>query len=124
MRDRYEELEAKGARAAAVGMGWPAMAAHFKDEHHIPFPLLVDHDKKTYRAVEMKRTGPWNLYGPPVWIKGIRSILDYGNKFPKQDPMQLGGVVVVGTGGDVLYRFRASKSSDIAPLDEVLAALQ
>ena len=104
-------------------MGWPAMAANFKAEHDIPFRLLVDHDRKTYRSLEMKRSGPWNIYGPPVWIKGIRSILDYGNRFPKQDPLQLGGVVVADKGGDVLYRFRASASKDIAPLDEVLAAL-
>lgn len=108
---------------AAVGMGWPAMAAHFKEEQMIPFPLLVDHKKETYRALEMKHSNAWNIYGPPVWLKGIKSILQHGNRFPRQDPMQLGGIIVADRGGEILYTFRASASSEIAPLDEVMAAL-
>ena len=108
---------------AAVGMGWPAMASHFKDDQKIPFTLLVDHEKETYRALDMKHANPWNLYGPPVWIKGIKSIVQHGNKFPRQDPMQLGGIVVADKGGEILYTFRANASSEIAPLDDVLAAL-
>ena len=121
MRDRYEDFT--GVNVAAIGMGWPAMAAHFKEEQQIPFPLLVDHKRETYRALEMKKSNAWNIYGPPVWIEGIKSIAKHGNKFPKQDPMQLGGIVVAATGGKILYTFRAGASSEIAPLDEVLAAL-
>ncbi len=99
------------------------MAAHFKEELQIPFLLLVDHKRETYRALEMKKSNPWNIYGPPVWIEGIRSIAKHGNKFPKQDPMQLGGIVVAAAGGEILYTFRAGTSSEIAPLDDVLAAV-
>ena len=99
------------------------MAAHFKEEMKIPFPLLVDHEKETYRALEMKHSSAWNVYGPPVWIEGLKSIARHGNKIPKQDPMQMGGMVVAAPGGEILYTFRAGVSADIAPLDEVLAAL-
>ncbi|MEA2452012.1 MAG: hypothetical protein QOG04_722 [Actinomycetota bacterium] len=108
---------------AAIGMGWPAMAAHFKEDQQIPFTLLIDHDKQTYRALQMKHANAWNIYGPPVWIKGIKSILEHGNKFPKQDPLQLGGIVVADVGGTIRYTFRAGASSEVAPLDEVVAAL-
>ena len=108
---------------AAVGMGWPAMAANFKQEQEIPFTLLVDHERLTYKALEFRRSSAWNVYGPPVWIDGIRSILRYGNRFPKQDPLQLGGIVVAAKGGEILYSFRARASSDIAPLDKVFDAL-
>lgn len=104
-------------------MGWPAMAAHFKEDQQIPFQLLVDHKKETYGALHMKHSKPWDIYGPTVWIKGIKSIVKHGNKFPKQDPMQLGGIVVADRGGEILYTFRANASSEIAPLDEVIAAL-
>ncbi len=123
MRDHHEEITATGARIVAIGMGWPEMAAHFKREFEIPFPLLVDHTKETYRALEMKRTGAWNIYGPPVWIEGIRSILNYGNKIPKQDPFQLGGAVVVDKGGEVLFVFRSKASSDVPPVDRMISAL-
>ena len=123
MRDRYPELAERGVKVAAIGMGWPAMAAHFKEEQKIPFTLLVDHDRETYNALHFKRSSLWNLYGPPVWIEGVKSIARFGNKIPKQDPLQLGGTIVVDKGGEILYSFRASKSADIAPLDDVIAAL-
>ena len=123
MRDRYDEFKERGIDVVAIGMGIPGMAAHFRDEQKIPFPLLVDHNKQTYRALGIKRTGAWNVYGPPVWVKGIRSILAYGNKIPKQDPFQLGGVVVADKGGEVLFVHRATASSDNAPVDRILAAV-
>lgn len=121
MRDRYQDFSR--VNLAAIGMGWPAMAAHFKEEQQIQFPLLVDHKKETYRALNMKKSSAWNVYGPPVWIEGLKSIAKHGNRIPKQDPMQLGGIVVAAPGGEILYTFRAGASSHIAPLDEVLAAV-
>jgi hypothetical protein len=121
LRDRYQDFSA--VNVAAIGMGWPAVAAHFKEEQRIPFTLLVDHNKETYRALEMKHPNPWNVYGPPVWLKGLKSIAQHGNKFPKQDPLQLGGIIVADRGGEILHAFRASASSEVAPLDEVVAAL-
>ena len=99
------------------------MAANFKKEFEIPFTLLVDHNKETYRALKLERANPWHVYGPPVWIEGIRSILAFGNKFPKQDPLQLGGVVVAEEGGNVLFVYRAKASSDIPPVDRVISTL-
>lgn len=122
LRDRYEEFEAADLSVVAIGMGWPEMAAHFKEEMQIPFPLLVDHDRKTYKALAIRRASPWEIYGPPVWIRGIKSILEYGQKIPKQDPFQLGGAAVVDKAGEVLYLYRSRDSSDIPQLDEVLAA--
>lgn len=123
MRDRYPELEERGVNVAAVGMGWPAMAANFKQEQSIPFTLLVDHDRLTYKALKFGRSSAWNVYGPPVWIEGIKSIARFGNRFPKQDPFQLGGIVVADKGGEIRYTFRAKASSHIAPLNKVIAAL-
>lgn len=99
------------------------MAAHFKEQFDIPFTLLVDHTKQTYRAVELPRANAWNVYGPPVWIKGVRSILRHGNKWPKQDPLQLGGAAVVDTEGMVRYLYRSKASSDQPPIAEIRAAL-
>lgn len=98
------------------------MAAHFRDTEKIPFPLLVDHTKETYRALEIPRNGGWNVYGPPVWLRGIESLLrGYRNKIPKQDPLQLGGAVVARAGGDVVLVHRASQSYDFLPVDKLLA---
>jgi len=100
------------------------MAAHFKDEFEIPFTLLVDHDKRTYKALAIQRASAWNIYGPPVWVNGLRSIVKHPNKIPKQDPFQLGGAAVVDKSGEILYLYRSRASSDIPPIDEVLSTLQ
>jgi hypothetical protein len=124
LRDRYNEFQEADAGIVAIGMGFPEMAAHFKSELGIPFPLLVDHDKQTYRALAIGRASAWNIYGPPVWIEGIRSIARFGNRIPKQDPFQLGGAAVVDKSGEVLFLYRSRDSSDVPPIDEVLAALR
>lgn len=124
MSGRYEEFRAKGADLAAIGMGIPEMAADFRDKQKVPFPLLVDRTKETYRALDMKRGTLWEVAGPPVWLRFAKGIFaGHGLDKPKQDALQMGGVVVVDRGGDVLYAFRASSSADTPPVDEVLAAL-
>lgn len=123
MRDHYDEFRKRGVELIAFGMGIPEMAAHFRDTENITFPLIVDHTKETYRALEIKRAGGWNVYGPPVWWKGIESLIHgYRNKIPKQDPMQLGGAVVARAGGEVVLVHRAEQSYDFLPVDKLLAA--
>lgn len=124
MSGRYDEFTAKGADVAAIGMGIPEMAADFREKQDVPFPLLVDRTKQTYRALEMKRGTLWDVAGPPVWLRFAKGIFGgHGVDKPKQDPLQMGGVLVVDRGGDVLYEFRASASSDAPPIEDVLAAV-
>jgi peroxiredoxin len=124
LRGRYEEVTSKGAELVAIGMGWPAAAADFREHERIPFPLIVDHTKKTYRALDMKRGGRIDIVGPSVLWRGAKSFLG-GNKQsrPKQDPVQLGGAVVVDADGEVLYVHRSENSSDNVPAEELIAAL-
>ena len=42
---------------------------------------------------------------------------------PKEDPFQLGGVIVADKGGQVVYSHMSKKSSDNPPTDEVIAAI-
>ncbi len=124
MRGRYDEFAAKGANVAAIGMGVPEMAADFRDKQQVPFPLLVDHTKETYRALEMRRGTLWDVVGPKVWLRFAKGIVGgHGVDTPKQDPLQMGGVMVLDRGGNIRYSFLASAASDNPPVDEVLAAL-
>ena len=126
MRDRYEELEAKRANVAAIGMGLTAMAADFKEKQSIPFALLVDRRRETHRALELRRGNLLDVAGPKQVVRGVKSFLTgntQGRPAPKQDVLQLGGALVVAPGGDVLYRHVASGSEDNAPVDELLRAL-
>lgn len=124
MSGRYEEFTSRGATIAAIGMGLPGMAEDFREKQKIPFPLLVDHTKETYRALEMKKGNLWDVMGPKNWPRYAKGILSgHGVDRPQQDPLQMGGVLVVDTDGSVTYEFRAGASSENPPIDEVLAAL-
>jgi hypothetical protein len=125
LRDRHEDFERVGANLLAIGMGIPEMAAHFRDTQEIPFPLLVDHTKETYRALEIGRGSWMDVAGPKVWARSAKSILSgKGQGVPKQDPLQLGGAIVVEAGGRVRYLHRAKTSSDNPKPEELLEQLR
>ena len=124
MSGREQEFTQKGAGLAAIGMGIPEMAADFRDKQEIAFPLLVDRTKQTYRALEMKRGTLWDVTGPKNWPRFLKGLVTgHGVDKPKQDPLQMGGVLIVDKGGKVVYEFRASVAADTPPVDEVLDAL-
>lgn len=125
MRTRYDEIKAQGAELVSIGMGWPAAAADFREQHDVPFPVIVDHTKQTYRALEMRRGNAWQVLGPPVWIRGVKSLLTgHGlTPKPKQDPLQMGGVIVADKGGEIVWRYVSAVSSDNPPTDDVIAAI-
>lgn len=105
-------------------MGWPEMAAGFKNEFDIPFRLLVDTERLSYKALEIRRGSLMDVMGPSVWLPWTKAVLR-GNfqGRPQLDVTQLGGALVVAPGGEVRYRHTAKNSADNAPVDDLLAAL-
>ena len=100
------------------------MAADFRQRQSIPFPLLVDRTKETYRALEMKRGNLWDVAGPHNWPRYVKGILTgHGVDKPQQDVLQMGGVIVVDRDGAATYEHRAGAASDNPPIDDVLAAI-
>jgi hypothetical protein len=121
LREHHEDFERAGANLLAIGMGIPEMAANFRDTQGIPFPLLVDRTKQTYRALELGRGSWMDVAGPKVWTRGAKSILSgRGQGVPKQDPWQLGGAIVAEAGGQIRYVHRAKTSSDNPKPEDLL----
>ena len=125
MRGRHDEIKATGAELYAIGMGIPEMAADFRESQDVPFPLLVDRTKETYRALDFAKAEWWDVAGPPVWIRFARGLLSgHVSAWPKQDPKQLAGVAVVDAGGNIRYLHRAKRASDNPPIDRLLKELR
>lgn len=124
MRDRYEEVRATGFDVVAIGMGRVDMADHFRKEFDIPFRLLVDHRRETYRALDIKRGTWWDVLGPHMWWDFTKRMLKgQGPKGVQADPLQLGGVAVIETDGTIRKIHRASDPADNLPIDELLTIL-
>ena len=125
MRDRREEIEAEGVGVVAIGMGRPEMAAYFRDQFDIPFTLLVDHDKETYKALGIRKGNWFQVSGPQNWPRFAMGMLTgKGFATPKQDPLQMGGVALVEPGGRIGFIYRSEASSDNLPIDDLLGKMR
>jgi hypothetical protein len=124
LRDRYDEFTARGAQVVAIGMGDISHAARFKDGQNIPFPLLVDTERQSYRALGFKVGSFLEVSGPRRWMPGLKSfVTGHGGALPKQNMYQIGGALVIAKGGEVLFEHRGQASEDNAPIDDLLRAL-
>jgi hypothetical protein len=124
LRDAYQSFRSMGATVAAIGLGSVEEAAQFRNRYDLPFPLLVDRSKKTYKALGTGRSA-LRAAGPRVWWSGATSILaGHGQAVPRQDWRQLGGAAVIEPGGKIRVVHRSKTASDNLAVSELLAALE
>lgn len=107
-----------------IGLGDIEKARRFKVREDLPFPLLGDPDRSTYRLAGLVRGSVGDVMGPKVWGRGLKSLLS-GNRQsrPREDPMQLGGTAVIGAGGKLLHLHVATTSADNMPVHEIVGVL-
>jgi hypothetical protein len=112
-RDR-DEFEAAGVELVVIGQGTPAHARSFSDDHGLELNLLVDPDRKTYEAAGTKMGSVTDLFGPRVALRGLRAVAServvQGRTIGH--PAQLGGVLVVAPGGEVVWSHLANDAGD------------
>ena len=122
-RDR-SKFEEAGVRLAVIGQGTPAHAAHFRDSHELDIPLYVDEGRESYKAAGTKIATFSELLGPRVVAKGVAASRRAGVVQGRTigHAAQLGGVMVVGPGNEIVYVHLADDAGDNPPNDEVLQA--
>jgi hypothetical protein len=122
-RDR-EAFEEAGVELAVIGQGTPRQARSFKDDHGLDFTLLVDPKRLTYRAAGAKVGSVSELVGPRVALRGLRAVAServvQGRTIGH--PAQLGGVLVIAPGGEVVWSHLADNAGDNPPNERVLTA--
>ena len=124
MRDHKEGSDQRNARVVSIGMGTPALAAHFKSARDLPFTFLVDEKRETYKALAIDKGSTLDLVGPRVW-KGLSSLSPPATyrSGSRETRYQLGGVAIAKIGGEIAYLHRSTDASDNPPVEEPLAAL-
>lgn len=125
LRDHEAEIGAAGVGIAAIGTGDIRYARAFKSDRSIDFPLMVDDDLTTYRAVG---TGRLTLGGmlSPSSVASSGRLLARGRLQGRtgKHPLTLGATHVIRPDRSVPYAWVNSSLPDEAPLPEVLAAVR
>jgi len=120
------EFKAAGARLVLIGQATPRQAAQFRRRQGIQLPVLADEQRVSYKAAGAKMANATELAGPrSVWkglLAGARS-----RKIQTRtigDSAQLGGSLVVGPDGDVVWSHMSANAGDNASPQEILAAVR
>jgi dehydrogenase/reductase SDR family member 12 len=124
LRDRIDEIRARGAELVIVGNGAPNFAAAFREDFELDCPLVVDPELRAYRAAGLRR-GRVELLSPRLPLHALRALRSGSRQTGVQgDPWQLGGVFVIRPGGDLTYRYVSREAGDHPPVEEILAGLE
>lgn len=123
MRDRLDDFDA--AAVAVITFGAPERVAAYQRDQLAPLTVLVDDDRRTYRAYGLGRGSVWKVWGPKIWW-AYAKLIRRGRRFrrPSEDTLQLGGDFVVGRDGRIAYAFYSDDPDDRPPVDDLVAAVR
>jgi peroxiredoxin len=121
-RDK-EQYAAAGLQIVLVGLGMPQQARQFRDALDLPFMILSDPDKQSYRAFGLtRRLNLGREINAQSLSRFVHDVTRYGVGKTDQDMLQLGGVFVVDRAGIVRFSFAALRASDQPALADVIAS--
>ena len=125
MREHEVELQSKGAKLAAIGLGDARYAALFREETGIKFPLLIDDERQAYHAAGLKTANLFHLLRPDN-AQARKRAQAGGFRQHKlgPNPFQLGGSFVFAPGNVDRYAHVSKTFGDNAPIEALLAALK
>jgi hypothetical protein len=124
VREAHAALVALGARVVAVGTGAVFQARRLADEG-MPFPCLVDADRRLYRALGLRRVGWRTVLSPTTyanywraWRRGARQREITG------DRRQLSGVALFDARGALRWIHRSRTVGDYPSIATLLAEVR
>lgn len=122
MRDRLAELG--DAEVALITFTRQRNLRGYRSRFRLPFPVLADESRATYRAYGLGRGPWWRVWGPAT-LRTYARLLRRGATLqrPNEDTSQLGGDFVVDGDGRIVYAYRSRGPADRPPVDELVAAV-
>ena len=124
MRAQEAAFRRKGATLAAVGLGDMNYARMFRDEAGITFPLLVDEQRRAYRAAGLRSANLLHLLrGENARARDRARAAGHTQHRLGANPFQLGASFVFGPGNAVLFAHLSRTFGDNASSDALLAAI-
>jgi peroxiredoxin len=117
-----EQFIEKGWQVVLVGLGTPEQAEKFRAEFTLSFPIICDPQKDLYGQFGLGRGGVSSLASPAVLLRGMRAMSrGYAPGIPRGDVMQMPGVFLINTEGNINYSYYSKDASDHPPVETLLA---
>jgi peroxiredoxin len=97
----------------------------YRGRLHLPFAVLTDETRSTYRAYGLGRGRWWRVWGPATVAAYARLVRRGGRTRPTgEDTLQLGGDFVIDRDGVVVYAYRSHGPADRPPVDDLVEAVR
>lgn len=121
-----EQFEQAGIGLVLIGQATPRQAAHFRRKLDIDLTVLADEERSTYKLAGLKRATVSQLLGPRSVLSGVKHGARSGVMQGRivGDAAQLGGVMVIGPGDEVLFEQRSKNAGDTIEPADLLAAVR
>ena len=118
-----DRIHAAGAELHVIGNGAPMFIAGFRTDTGYTGPLYTDPSLAVYAAAELER-GVGTLLRPSVLGHTVRALKGgFRQKKTMGDPLQQGGVLIVGPDGGLRWRYISKAAGDHPPVETILARL-
>lgn len=125
MSDRLDEL-GEDTVVALITFTDREHLAGYSANHDLPFPILVDPDRQTYKTYGLGRGSVRRVWGPAAarrYLEIFRSDGIGGLARPVEDTLQLGGDFVIDPDGTLVYGYWGAGPDDRPSVDELITAV-
>ncbi|MCH8107071.1 MAG: redoxin domain-containing protein [Chloroflexi bacterium] len=121
MRQKHGEIEALGAAVLAVSFEPRDRLFQLSRVLRLPFPLLSDQERDTYRAYGLQRGNLRQIFSFGTVLAYVK-LLAQGRlyHFRRSDLRQLGGDFVVDPEGVIRYQYRSAAPHDRPSVEELI----
>ena len=106
-----------------IGNGNRFFAEAFREDFQLEGTILIDPELRAYRAAGLRR-GRTEIASPRLLVNAMRAFKSGARQTGvKGDAWQLGGVLVIGTEGDLRFEYKSREAGDHAAAQNIESAL-
>ncbi len=125
MRDRLDDL-GDTTHVALITFTEPAHLVDYMAVNELPYKILIDDDRHTYRAFGLGRGSVrrvWGLRTLRRYVEIFRETGLGGLHRPTEDTLQLGGDFVIGPDGTLAWGYWGEGPDDRPSVDQLIDAV-
>ena len=124
MRQRYGDIEAKGAEVVAIFFEPMDRLFQLTRQLQLPYPVLSDPERDVYAAYSLAQGNLLKIFSPKtVWTYVKHFARGRRYEHAASDWKQLGGDFILGENGTVLYEHRGQTPADRPTVASLISKL-